>query len=50
MDEATSHLDTDNEAQVNNHIRDLAMTRVIVAHRPETVASAERTINLGIET
>ncbi|PUA28668.1 MAG: ABC transporter ATP-binding protein [Cellvibrio sp. 79] len=47
MDEATSHLDTTNEAHVNNHIRELAMTRVIVAHRPETVASAGRTINLG---
>lgn len=50
MDEATSHLDTTNEAQVNNHIRELAMTRVIVAHRPETVASAGRTINLGTTT
>ncbi len=50
MDEATSHLDTHNETQVNNHIRDLAMTRMIVAHRPETVASAERTINLGTGT
>lgn len=46
MDEATSHLDTTNEAQVNQHIRELAMTRVIVAHRPETVASAERIIYL----
>ena len=50
MDEATSHLDTTNEAQVNNHIRELAMTRVIVAHRPETVASAGRIINLCTTT
>ncbi|MET0357298.1 MAG: ATP-binding cassette domain-containing protein, partial [Cellvibrio sp.] len=50
MDEATSHLDTNNEAKVNHHIRELAMTRVIVAHRPETVASASRTINLGTIT
>ena len=47
MDEATSHLDTVNEEQVNRHIRELAMTRVIVAHRPETVASAGRKIFLG---
>lgn len=46
MDEATSHLDTINEQQVNQHIRELMMTRVIVAHRPETVASAGRTIYL----
>lgn len=46
MDEATSHLDTGNEMQVNQHIRALAMTRVIVAHRPETVASAGRIIYL----
>lgn len=46
MDEATSHLDTGNEAQVNHHIRDLAITRVLVAHRPETVASAGRIIDL----
>ncbi len=46
MDEATSHLDTANETQVNHHIRELAMTRVIVAHRPETVASAGRVIYL----
>lgn len=47
MDEATSHLDTVNEERVNRHIRELEMTRVIVAHRPETVASAGRTIFLG---
>ncbi|HTF98872.1 MAG TPA: peptidase domain-containing ABC transporter [Cellvibrio sp.] len=46
MDEATSHLDTANEERVNQHIRELAMTRVIVAHRPETIASAERKIYL----
>lgn len=47
MDEATSHLDTANEALVNQHISELAMTRIIVAHRPETVASAGRQIYLG---
>jgi ATP-binding cassette subfamily B protein RaxB len=47
MDEATSHLDTANEVRVNQHISELAITRVIVAHRPETVASAGRQIQLG---
>lgn len=48
MDEATSHLDTANEAMVNQHIRALAITRVLVAHRPETVASAGRQIQLNV--
>lgn len=40
MDEATSHLDVASESMVNDHINQLAVTRVLVAHRPETVASA----------
>lgn len=46
MDEATSHLDIVNESLVNKHIKSLAITRVIVAHRPETVESAGRRIEL----
>ncbi len=46
MDEATSHLDVANESLVNNHIKALAITRVLVAHRPETVESAGRQIAL----
>lgn len=46
MDEATSHLDTQNEATVNYHIQQLKITRILVAHRPETVASADRQIAL----
>jgi len=47
MDEATSHLDVNNESVVNDHIKQLNITRVIVAHRPETVRSAGRQITLG---
>ncbi len=47
MDEATSHLDADNERRVNDNIRDLNITRVIVAHRQETIRSADRVIELG---
>ncbi len=47
MDEATSHLDVANEGMVNSHIQRLAITRVIVAHRPETVESAGRRIDLS---
>ncbi len=42
MDEGTSNLDTAIEARVNAAIRTLGLTRVIIAHRPETIASAER--------
>jgi ATP-binding cassette subfamily B protein RaxB len=42
MDECTSHLDTALEAQVNAAIKALGLTRIIIAHRPETIASASR--------
>ncbi len=47
MDEATSHLDLANEADINTHISALAITRVIIAHRPSTIASADRVITLN---
>jgi len=46
LDEATSHLDIARETMVNNAIKNLAITRIIVAHRPETIASADRVIVL----
>ncbi len=46
LDEATSHLDVLNEQLVNAAIRRIALTRVIVAHRPETIAMAQRVIVL----
>ncbi len=46
LDEATSSLDVDRERTVNQAVRQLALTRVIVAHRPETIASAGRVIAL----
>ena len=42
MDEATSHLDTELENLVNDSIKYLKMTRIIIAHRPETIQSADR--------
>jgi ATP-binding cassette subfamily B protein RaxB len=47
LDEATSHLDIARERSVNDAIRQLRITRVIIAHRPETIASADRVIKLG---
>jgi len=46
LDEATSSLDVDRERSVNQAVRQLSLTRVIVAHRPETIASAARVIAL----
>ncbi len=46
LDEATSALDIDRERQVNDAIRALSITRIVVAHRPETIASADRMIVL----
>ncbi len=46
LDEATSHLDVARESTVNAAVRDLQLTRIIVAHRPQTIASAERVISL----
>ncbi|MDE2629277.1 MAG: peptidase domain-containing ABC transporter [Burkholderiales bacterium] len=46
LDEATSALDVDREREVNQAIRQLELTRIIVAHRPETIASASRVIVL----
>lgn len=46
LDEATSHLDISCEKRVNQAIKRLNITRVIVAHRPETIASANRVIVL----
>lgn len=44
LDEATSALDVDRERKVNEAVRQLSLTRIIVAHRPETIASAQRVL------
>ncbi len=46
LDEATSALDIGREKQVNDAVRALNLTRVLIAHRPETIASADRVIVL----
>jgi ATP-binding cassette subfamily B protein RaxB len=47
LDEATSHLDLRNERSVNEAVRGMALTRVVVAHRPETIAVADRVVTLN---
>lgn len=46
LDEATSHLDLQLEQYVNQAIQQLKMTRIIIAHRPQTIAAAERILLL----
>lgn len=42
LDEATSHLDMASEKLVAQAVRDLNMTRVLIAHRAETIATVGR--------
>ena len=46
LDEATSHLDIAHENEVNQAIQRFSMTRIIIAHRLETILSADRVIVL----
>lgn len=46
MDEATSSLDVLKEQEVNANLKHLNITKLIIAHRPETISSAERIIAL----
>lgn len=47
LDEATSHLDINREAAVNQALQTLNITRIIVAHRPETIRTADRVVALA---
>lgn len=46
LDEATSHLDGQNEARVNAGINSIGVTRVSIAHRPESLLAAQRIVIL----
>ncbi|MCU4422416.1 peptidase domain-containing ABC transporter [Acinetobacter lwoffii] len=47
LDEATSHLDIIKEKEINDMIKLLNITRIIIAHRPETISSVDRIIALN---
>lgn len=47
LDEATSHLDVPTEQRISAMLAELHMTRVFAAHRPDTVAIADRVISLS---
>lgn len=46
LDEATSHLDIAKEAQIGAALAALDMTRIMIAHRPQTIAIAHRVLRL----
>ncbi|MFK8083872.1 MAG: peptidase domain-containing ABC transporter [Granulosicoccus sp.] len=46
LDEATSHLDVAGEKRVSAAVMQLPLTRIIIAHRPETIQSADRLIEI----
>jgi len=47
LDEATSHLDTDRERKVTAAVQRFKFTRIVIAHRSETVAGADRILALN---
>ena len=47
LDEATSHLDSESERLVSEAVRAMKMTRVLIAHRKETIATADRVFVLN---
>ena len=48
LDEASSHLDAENEHKINQSLKLLNITQVIIAHRQETINAAHRVIDLSI--
>jgi len=47
LDEATSHLDLAREAEVGSAIARQSVTRILVAHRPQTLVLADRVVEIG---
>lgn len=47
LDEATSHLDVARERTINDALKAQKITRIVVAHRPETIAAADRVLRLS---
>lgn len=47
LDEATSHLDVANERAVGAAIASIPLTRLVIAHREETIRAADRTVHMA---
>lgn len=46
LDEATSHLDIECEKRIATSLAAMALTKIVIAHRPETIRSAQRVLVL----
>ncbi len=46
LDESTSALDVELEKRINENIKRLDITRITIAHRPQTIAAADRKIEI----
>jgi ATP-binding cassette subfamily B protein RaxB len=46
QDEATSHLDLVNEQRVAHALAQMPLTLILIAHRPETIAHAQRVVQV----
>ncbi len=49
LDEAISHRDMGNEQAVNAVLAQMPLTRIVFAHRPETIASAQRRVEITVD-
>ena len=47
LDEATAHLDNENERQINEHLKSLKITRISIAHRSEMTQGADLTVRVA---
>jgi len=48
LDEATAHLDLINESKINQALKKLSITQIVIAHRQETIKMADRVIDLSV--
>lgn len=48
MDEGTAHLDPENEKKVLDALSALKMTRVVIAHRQQSIAAADRIVSIAL--
>src|SRR5947209_20543662 len=46
LDEGTAHLDVENEKRINASLRQLNITRISVAHRPEMSSGADQILRM----
>lgn len=48
LDEGTAHLDVDKEREINERLRQVNITRISVAHRPEITNGADTVVRIGM--